>query len=397
LTGTAKPDLALIALVAALAGCARAAADAPLVDVHRDDLVIGVDITGELAAVDSTDVKMPELPDVWNLKITSMAPESSDVKAGEPIVGFDESELVRRLETVQNDAAAAREKLGKRRDDAALARRDAELAIAQAEADLKKKQLEADAPVDLVGSMQQKTAKIEAEAATLALAHAKSRAEAQRRSDDAEVASLTRHLSYADHMVQALERNVARLQVKSPRAGTIVYPKPRWRDDKLKVGDTVWRELTVLQVVGLGGMIGKGTIDEIDLARVAVGQTVAVQVDALPDVQLRGKVAKIQRTVSARSQTDRSKVAELELSVDASAAPLRPGMRFRGQVEVERVTDVVQVPNDAVFVSPQGPIAYVQRGDHLVAQPVQLGHRSATACEVVSGLAVGDRVSRSEP
>ena len=46
-------------LALALAGCARAAAEMQLVDVKRDDLVIGVEVTGELAAVDSTDIKPP--------------------------------------------------------------------------------------------------------------------------------------------------------------------------------------------------------------------------------------------------------------------------------------------------------------------------------------------------
>jgi hypothetical protein len=384
--------------VVVVAGCARAGDDARLVEVRRDDLVIGVDITGELAAVDSTDIKMPDLPDVWDARITSMAPESSDVKPGDPLVGFDGSQLVRQLETMQNDAAGAREKLAKRRDDAALTRRDGELAIAQAEADLKKKQLEAEAPPDLVGSIQQKTAEIDVEAAKLALERARTKAEEQRRSDDAEIASLTRHLTYAEHRVALLQRNVGRLQVTAPRAGTVVYPRQKWRnDEKLKIGDNVWREVIVLQVVGTGKMIGKGTIDEVDLARVAVGQPVALSADALPDVQLRGTIVKIQRIVHAKSQNDKSKVADLELAIDATTAPLRPGMRFRGDVEVERVASVVQVPSEAVFVSPDGPIAYVQRGDRLVAQPIHIGHRSATACEVTSGLAAGDRVSRSEP
>ncbi len=397
-SATVRHAWLLIALAAGAAGCAKAAADTQLVDVRRDDLVIGVEIAGELAAVDSTDVKMPDLPDVWGLKITSMAPESGDVKAGEPLVGFDESNLVRKLETMQNDAAGAREKLAKRRDDATLAKRDGELAIAQAEADLRKKQLAAVAPVDLVGSIQQKTAQIEADAAKLALERAKAKAEQQLRSDDAELASLGRHLSYAEHQAEVLQKNIARLQVNAPRAGTVVYPRNKWRnDEKLKVGDEVWREMIVVQVVGAGNMIGKGTIDEVDLSRVKIGQSVALSVDALPDVQLHGKVAKFQLGVHARSQTDRSKVAELELAIDATDAPRRPGMRFRGQVEIERVASVVQVPTDVVFVSPDGPVAYVQRDGHLVAQAVQLGRRSATALEIVAGLADGDRVSRSEP
>lgn len=393
MTGAAALALAAVAL----AGCARAAAETQLVDVQRDDLVIGVDITGELAAVDSTDIKLPDMPEVWDLKIASMAPESSDVKAGDPVVAFDPSNLVRQLETMQNDADTARKKLDKKHADATLARRDAELAVTQAEADLQKKQLEADTPKDLVGFIEAKTAAIDAEAAKLALARAKDKALEQRKSDDAELQSLSQHLEYAQHQVATLQANIARLQVVAPRAGTVVYPRQPWRnDEKLKIGDDVWRELVVVQVVGLGKMIGKGQVDEVDLAHVSAGQPVAIQLDSLPDVQLRGTVAKIQRSVHPRSQADRSKVAELELAIDPTTAPLRPGMRFRGQVEVERLAKVVQVPADAVFVTPDGPVAYVLHDGKLARTRVQLGRRNATAIEVTSGLAPGDRVSRSE-
>jgi hypothetical protein len=43
-----------LALLVMLAACATSANEKSLVDVKRDDLVIGVEVTGELEAVDST-------------------------------------------------------------------------------------------------------------------------------------------------------------------------------------------------------------------------------------------------------------------------------------------------------------------------------------------------------
>jgi len=77
--------------------------------------------------------------------------------------------------------------------------------------------------------------------------------------------------------------------------------------------------------------------------------------------------------------------------------PLRPGMRFRGQVETEHLPDVVQVSADAVFVTPDGPVAFRQAGDGLERVRIALGRRTATTIEVTSGLAPGERVSRVDP
>ena len=125
------------------------AGEAPTVEVKRDDLVIGVEVTGELEAVDSTDIKPPPVGDMWDFKIAQIAAEGEEVKEGDPILAFDGSEKMRDLESMMNEADAAQKALEKKRDDAALARRDDELKVAEAEATLRKASLKADAPSDL--------------------------------------------------------------------------------------------------------------------------------------------------------------------------------------------------------------------------------------------------------
>lgn len=381
----------------ALVACNREHGELALVDVKKADLVIGVEVTGELAAVDSLDVKPPALYDTWDFKIANLAPEGIEVKPGDPVVAFDPSEQMRTLESLQNDAEAAKKKLDKKRDDAALARRDEQLAIAQAEAALRKASLKTTGEKDLMATVDQKTLELEEQLAKLALDQAKNKADRAQKSDAAEVQSLTDHYQYLVDRVKELQDNIGKMDVKSPRAGTIVYPT-NWRGEKKKVGDSAWRMEAVLQIVGLGKMVGNGEIDEIDVARVAVDQPVSIKLDALPDVMLKGAVGEIAKSVAPKSQADPSNVVKLKVKVDAPPnVPLRPGMRFRGEVETERLASVVQVPAEAVFVTPDGPVAYKASGGGVTKVKLVLGKRNATAIEVKSGLAPGDRVSRIDP
>jgi HlyD family secretion protein/macrolide-specific efflux system membrane fusion protein len=170
-----------------------------------------------------------------------------------------------------------------------------------------------------------------------------------------------------------------------------------WQGNKKKVGDPAWKGETVLQVVGLAKMQGKGIVDEVDVARVATKQPVTLRLDALPDVKLTGSIEQIEKSVGAKSNTDPSRVAKLVIALDKTTVPLRPGMRFRGQVESAKLAQVIQVPVEAVFVTADGPVAYRKQGGGFDKVKLVLGKRSATAIEVVSGLAAGDQVSRVDP
>jgi HlyD family secretion protein len=382
-------------LLIALAACSKQN-EIQLADVRKDDLVIGVEVTGELAAVDSTDIKPPPLPNVWNFKIASLATEGDEVKQGQPVVAFDASDQIRALEQMQSEADAAQKKLDKKRDDAALARRDDELKVATAEATYRKSQLEATGSPDLVANINLETLKLDEETARLALEGAKNHAAESKRSDEQEILKLTEKSLYAQKRVAELQQNIVAMQVMSPRDGTVVLPM-NWQGEKHKVGDGVWKMEDILQIVGLGKMIGNGVVDEVDIARVSVGQTVALRLDALPDVQLAGSVQDLAKNVEPKSFTDPSKIVKLKVAIGATKIPLRPGMRFRGNVEVERRPNAIVVPVECVFVKPDGPIAYRKRGQGFERVKLELGKRSASAIEVVKGLEPGDRVARTEP
>lgn len=387
---------ALHALALVTLGCGRRVVAPALSDVKRDDLVVGVEVEGVLQAVDSTDIKPPALGNVWNFKIASLALEGSEVAPGDPVIGFDASDQIHQLETMQNEAEAAQKKLDKKRDDAQLARRDDELKIAEAEAALRKATLKTDAPPDLVGSVAQREIELDAQAAQLALEAARHRADQIQHSNDAEVQRLLGKVSYARDRVAQLKQTVARMQVTAPRAGTIVYAASD-AGEKHKIGDSVWRMEDVLQIVGLGHMLGDGQVDEVDMARLAEHQPVVLRLDALPDVQLHGAITSLARTVQVKSRTDPSKIVKLKIAIDPTKVPLRPGMRFRGQVETEHLRGVIQVPSDAVFATADGPVAYRSTGAGLERVRLELGRRTQAMIEVKAGLRPGDRVSRTDP
>src|SRR3954467_4577479 len=68
------------------------------VRVTRGDLITGVEVTGTLAPIETDSLGPPQLPDVWDFKISMLAPEGIEVKQGRPVLGFDTTDLQRKLD-----------------------------------------------------------------------------------------------------------------------------------------------------------------------------------------------------------------------------------------------------------------------------------------------------------
>ena len=72
-------------------------------------------------------------------------------------------------------------------------------------------------------------------------------------------------------------------------------------------------------------------------------------------------------------------------------------MRLRAEIEVQRNSDILVIPLDAVFPRADGPVVFVRSGRDLMETPVVLGARNRTMVEVMKGLQEGQQISRRQP
>jgi multidrug efflux pump subunit AcrA (membrane-fusion protein) len=359
----------------------------------RGDLVTGFEVTGTLAAVSSDSLGPPPLPDVWDFKISRLAREGSEVKKGEPVLSFDATELQRRLEEKTAEADEARKQIEKERNDLGLQTKDERMRLSEAEARLRKTALKLEAPPDVTGINERKTAEIENRIATREATAVRARLGALERAATARIGLLESKRAQAEAVVARTQDSIRQMSVRSPRDGTVVYIT-NWRGEKKKEGDTTWKAERVLEIPDLTKMKADGEVDEVDAGRVAVGQRVTLRLDAHPDDELHGTITSAGRTVQRKRGTqDPLKVLRVEIRLDKTdPAKMRPGMRFQGLIELGRVRNAVLIPREAVFLSSRGP--YIQRRTALRVEqvPLTLGRENDKSVEVLEGLAEGDRV-----
>ena len=370
-----------------LAGARRAKAE-------RRDLVLSVELKGELAALDGEPIGPVRLPEVWDYRISFLATEGAEVKKGQPVVGFDTTALAQQLEEKRAESESAGKEIERRRRMLTLSRAELELLRAQAEARRAKAALKVDVPAEVSGAIELRKARLDLELAEAESASVTRRLEAAERAARAELSILEGRRRRAALRASELVTAIARMTVTAPRPGTVLLV-PNWNGDKKKVGDRCWFGEKILEVPDLARLGVQGEVDEADAGLVRDGAPVSLRLDAHPDTEVRGKVRRVQRTVQRASPSVPLKVARLAVTLEkVDPQRMKPGMRVRGRVETGRVARALSVPADAVVPTEAGPFVWVPRGSGARAVAVTVGRRNGEWVEVLSGLGEGDEVLR---
>jgi HlyD family secretion protein len=362
------------------------------VAVSRADLVLTVEVEGELAAVRSVELGVPPVAEV-EFKIAFLAPEGETVRKGEPVIRFDTEALERQLAQKRAEYEEAAKKVEQKEIDLRMKQLDIEQRMAQATADLGRARLKVEVPADVQQRIELEKARLDEKGLERDLENMRAERRSTQNLVGAELDSLRGQRDRALGRLRELEQGIGRMAVPAPQDGIVVY-RTNWRDEKKKVGDSVWFGETILALPDLTEMMGDGFVDEADGGPVKEGQPATLRLEARPDFDVRARVKKIARTVKQRSWRTPLKGYRVELTVEKTDPTfMRPAMRFRGEIETGRIPSVLLVPRDAVFLRDSGPVVWVRRSLGWREVPVELGRSNRQQVEVVAGLSEGDRVS----
>ncbi|HSD66011.1 MAG TPA: HlyD family efflux transporter periplasmic adaptor subunit, partial [Vicinamibacteria bacterium] len=287
----------------------------------------------------------------------------------------------------------AQKKVEQKEIDLGMKLLDLEQQAAQTRADLGRAQLKVEVPAEVQQRIELEKALLDKKGRERDLENLEAEGQVTQALTGAELVSLRQLRDRAAGRVKALEDAIEKMNIKAPQDGIVIY-RTNWRDEKKKVGDSVWFGEVVLALPDLAEMKGDGFVDEADGGPVKEGQPVTVRLEARSDFDVRGKVSRIGRTVRQRSWRTPLKGYRVEVALDRTDPTfMRPAMRFRGEIETGRIPGVLLVPRDVVFLRDDGPVVWARRGLGWRESRVALGRSNRTQVEVVSGLDEGDRVS----
>jgi len=315
--------------------------------------------------------------------------EGAQLKSGDPVLALDDSALRSELASARAELATAETELrnverGPTAEE--LNQAEAEIARYRMEADAARKTLEANERLLQKGAVS----RFEVEESRRGLARAEQslqsaitrRDDIRRRYDTVDRQRAVARVEAAKSRIAFLESSIERSILRAPASGTLYQFDVR-DGAYLEAGALVGllADLTRLRV--------RAFVDEPEMGRVALGNTVIVHWDARAQESWKGVVAHIPAQVVARGTRS---VAEVLCSISSPQQTLIPNINVDAEIETAQGPKVPTLPRECVFPEGKDYFVWVFQNGQARKRKVVTGRATSTFMEVTGGLSVGDRV-----
>ena len=218
--------------------------------------------------------------------------------------------------------------------------------------------------------------------------------------------------------LQEAKDNLGKTRIYAPISGRVT--RLAVEEGEVAVPGTFSRETGLLMTVAdLGVILAKVDVDETDVVRLTLGDSVSVAIDAFPDTAFVGRVTRIGNSAKLAAQqgggqtTDRAVDFEVEVMLDQPPADIRPDLSATARIVTETRKQVPSIPIIALTVrehenlpnelkAPPSDSAsakkkeregvFIVRGGVATFVPVKVGIAGEEHFEIVEGIKVGDSI-----
>ncbi len=201
--------------------------------------------------------------------------------------------------------------------------------------------------------------------------------------DDTDFAIASRQYQVATLNVENVEASFDDALIVAPFDGTVT-------EANLTVGELPPAGGVAVRLADTGEYYIEINIDEDDVSQVVVGQSVALDLDALPETTIEGTITYVSLMPQ---QSTGVPVYTAHVTLAPTLEPIRAGMTATATIITDELADVLIVPTRFVRIA-GGSASVTVIGEDGQAQPVPvtLGRATETETQIIDGLEAGQRV-----
>lgn len=365
--------------------------------VEKGPFEIAVMVTGELQALNETEIKGPSALRsrslrIHNVKIQELITEGTVVDSGDWVATLDRSEADNMLKDIQDDLERLESVYTRAKLDTTIELRNlrdnlVNLKFTAEEAEITLEQSKFEPPATI------RQAEISLERAERAYEQALKNYDLKVKEARANVREAQINLDKERRRQSEMIAALAEFDIKAPAPGMVIY-KRDWRGQKRTAGSEInpW-DLAVATLPDLSTMISRTYVNEIDISKIEEGQKVHIGVDAFPEKEFSGNVVEVANIGEQLPNTD-AKVFEVRIELNENDTILRPSMTTSNRIITNVLQEVLYLPLEAVRSNDTLSYVFTPGKER---QIVVLGESNENSIIIEHGLKKGDVVYLSTP
>ncbi|BDU21594.1 HlyD family secretion protein [Dyella sp. GSA-30] len=286
--------------------------------------------TGEVRASEAQPIFAP-LSSSSPVVLRYFLPDGTVVKPGDVLLRIDAAAPAAEIRKLDETIDELKAKIVKEVAELRLKEFDAELATIDARAAFDAAKVDAGLPKSLLSGLDYDRYQAELTRANRDLElkqqqQANAREAVDRRQNDGKL-ELEEYRVQRDHD----QAEVDAAEVHATRAGVFIheFSSRLGNGSRFEEGSSSFPGQQIGEIVGAGTMQVRAYVIESDRAELAVGQRLHLHFDALPRVDASGLLTSISGAPQTRSEWGDGRYFTVDIGLDASKLPLRPGMSVR--------------------------------------------------------------------
>jgi len=183
---------------------------------------------------------------------------------------------------------------------------------------------------------------------------------------EANLTAAQHQVDQARAAVQSARDNLRKTTLVAPMTGRVT--RLAVEEGEVAVPSTFSKDIGLLLTVSdLSVIQAKVKVDETDVVRVHLGDSVEVSIDAFPDTAFIGRVTKVSdssvrdATSTATGQNDRAVDYEVEITLDMPPADIRPDLSATARIVTDTRKNALSIPIISLTVRENKPVSTENR------------------------------------
>lgn len=395
--GIRKTAILLLIISFSYACNKKEAQQVPTGKVVKGTFFIDMYEEGEIEATNSLNVSSPFIS--WrygNLKITEIAKDGLEVKAGDTLIVFDQSEVQKGIVDAESRLEISLAELEKMQaqQQSDLEELRADYEITRISQQISKINLEA---AGYESDIKKKEIKLNLDKADISLERAGEQIEHRIKVQKEEIKQKQLSIEQDRSRLTEAHETLKKLYVVTPSPGIAIISRNWSTGNKFQIGDQCWAGSPLIQLPDLSELKAIVRINEVDIAKITKGLKVEVKPDAFSDSIFTGSVNTVANLAINKDGSSKIKVFPVEILINETNKNLLPGLTVSCRIIIDKIEDVLYVPLDAINEEGDKNYVYKKSGGGYNKVEVETGASNSDFIIITSGLEVGDDIALVNP